>query len=278
MSGQINIFEGTDPNAPPTEETADTFTAGFVWQTPTFANMSGATVTLDYFDIEIEDYIDEFRAQEVLDGCHTFGDLEECAKIRRINGTTTTAGAGVELLTTNLDFIRTEGIDLGIDTDWDLGEMGELSVGVLATYLLTQETLSSTKPASEVIDCQGAFGNDCQPTPELRFNQRTTWRKGPFTASLLWRYFGEVDIQEGQRAATFDAFESIGDVHYFDLTGSYDVNDTVSLSVNVRNVTDEDPPIVGNQAGDTERNFGNTFPSAYNTLGRIYTFGLKATF
>ncbi|MEO1101027.1 MAG: TonB-dependent receptor [Pseudomonadota bacterium] len=278
VSGQINTFEGTDPNAQPDAEEAKTFTAGFTWQTPVFANMSSGTVTFDYFDIEIEDYIDEFRAQEVLDGCYVFGDLEECAKVNRIGGTTSTSGAGVELLTTNLDFIRTEGIDLGIDTNWDLGGNGELSVGILASYLLSQETLSSGKPASEIIDCVGTFGNDCQPTPELRFSQRTTWRGGPFTASLLWRYFGEVDIQETQRAATFDGFESIDAFNYFDLTGSYDVNDTVSLSLNVRNVLDEEPPIVGNQAGSTARNFGNTFPSAYNTLGRIYTFGLKATF
>ncbi len=276
VSGQINTFEGSDPNALPDAETADTFTAGFVWQTPTFANMSSGTITLDYFDIEIEDVIGEFTPQEVLNNCYVLGNLNECAKINRIGGTLSTAGSGVELFTTNLDFIRTEGIDLGVDTNWDLGDNGELSVGILASYLMTQESQSSG--STPVTDCLGFFGNDCQPTPELRFSQRTTWRGGPFTASLLWRYFGEVDIQETQRDATFDGFESIDAFNYFDLTGSYDVNDTVSLSLNVRNLLDEEPPIVGNQAGSTARNFGNTFPSAYNTLGRIYTFGLKATF
>ena len=276
VSGQINTFEGTDLTALPDAETADTLTIGGTWQAPTFGNMTNALVTLDYYDIEITDYIDEFSPQEVLNNCYVLDQAGECAKINRIGGTLATAGAGVELFTTNLDFIKAEGIDFSVDTDWDMAEFGELSVGVFATLQLTNETQSSA--STPITDCLGFFGNDCQPTPELRFNQRTTWRKGPYTASLLWRYFGEVDIQETQRDATFDDFESIDAQHRFDLSGSWDVNENVTLSANIRNLFDEEPPIVGNQAGSTARNFGNTFPSAYETLGRMWTVGVKAAF
>lgn len=276
VSGQINTFEGTDLTALPDAETADTLTIGGTWQAPTFGNMTNALVTLDYYDIEITDYIGEFSPQEVLNNCYVLDQASECAKINRIGGTTSTSGAGVALFTTNLDFIRAEGIDFSVDTDWDLAEFGELSVGVFATVQLTNESQSSS--STPVTDCLGFFGNDCQPTPELRFNQRTTWRKGPYTASLLWRYFGEVDVQETQRAATFDAFETIDATHRFDLSGAWEINENVTLSANVRNIFDEDPPIVGNQAGSTARNFGNTFPSAYETLGRMWTVGVKAAF
>jgi len=276
VSGQINTFEGTDQSSLPDAETADTFTVGVTWQAPTFGNMTKATVTADYYDIEITDYISEFSPQEVLNNCYVLANASECAKINRIGGTLATSGAGVTLFTTNLDFIRAEGVDLGLDTDWDLDELGELSVGIFATIQMTNESQSSG--ATPVTDCLGVFGNDCQPTPELRFNQRSTWRKGPYTASLLWRYMGEVDIQSTQDAATFDAFESIEAQHRFDLSGSYVVNDAVTVSANIRNLFDEEPPIVGNQAGSTARNFGNTFPSAYETLGRTWTLGLTATF
>lgn len=276
VSGQINTFEGTDPNNLPEPETADTFTVGMTWQAPTFGNMTNALITLDYYDIEIEDEIGEFNPQEVLDNCYVRNFAEDCAKINRIGGTTSTAGAGVEVLTTNLDFRRAEGIDFNVSTDWDLAEMGELSVGLFATLQLTNE--SQATEFTGVTDCLGKFGNDCQPTPELRFNQRTTWRKGPYTASLLWRYFGEVEVQESQRGATFDGFETIEAAHRFDLSGSYEINDNVTFSANIRNLFDEEPPIVGNQAGSTARNFGNTFPSAYETLGRLWTVGVKATF
>ncbi len=276
VSGQINTFEGTDPNNLPEPETADTFTIGMTWQAPTFGNMTNALVTLDYYDIEIEDEIGEFSPQEVLDNCYVRNFAEDCAKIFRIGGTTSTSGAGVQVLTTNLDFRRAEGLDFNVDTDWDLAEYGELSVGLFATLQLTNE--SQATEFTGITDCLGKFGNDCQPTPELRFNQRTTWRKGPYTASLLWRYFGEVEVQENQRAATFDGFEEIEAQHRFDLSGAWDINENVTLSANIRNIFDEDPPIVGNQAGATDKNFGNTFPSAYETLGRLWTVGVKAAF
>lgn len=276
VSGQINTFEGTDPDNLPEPETADTFTIGMTWQAPTFGNMTNALVTLDYYDIEITDEIGEFNPQEVLDNCYIRNFAEDCAKINRIGGTTSTSGAGVEVLTTNLDFRRAEGVDFNLDTDWDLAEYGELSVGLFATLQLTNE--SQATQFTGITDCLGKFGNDCQPTPELRFNQRTTWRKGPYTASLLWRYFGEVEVQESQEAATFDDFEEIEAQHRFDLSGSWDINENVTLSANIRNIFDEDPPIVGNQAGSTARNFGNTFPSAYETLGRLWTVGVKAAF
>lgn len=276
VSGQINAFSGTDPLSLPEPETADTMTVGMSWQTPVFANMTSGLLTLDYYDIDITDVIGEFTAQEVLNNCYTLGDATECAKINRIGSSLGTTGAGVNLFTTNLDYFRASGIDLGVQTDWDLEQYGELSVSLLATLQTKNESQSSS--STPVTDCLGVFGNDCQPTPELRFNQRTTWKQGPYTASLLWRYFGEVDVQETQRDATFDGFETISQQHRFDVSGSYDVTEALKLTVNIRNVFDEDPPIVGNQAGSTARNFGNTFPSAYETLGRLWTIGASATF
>ncbi|MEO0451889.1 MAG: TonB-dependent receptor [Pseudomonadota bacterium] len=276
VSGQINTFSGTDPQALPEPETADTITVGMSWQTPVFANMTSGLVTVDYYDIDITDVVGEFTAQEVLNNCYDQGDAAECAKINRIGSSLGTTGAGVDLFTTNLDYLRASGFDVSLQTDWDLEQYGELSVSLLATLQTKNESQSSK--ATPVTDCLGVFGNDCQPTPELRFNQRTTWKQGPYTASLLWRYFGEVEVQDTQRDATFDGFETISEQHRFDLSGTYDVTEVIKLTVNIRNIFDEDPPIVGNQAGATARNFGNTFPSAYETLGRLWTIGASATF
>ena len=91
-------------------------------------------------------------------------------------------------------------------------------------------------------------------------------------------YLGEVEIQDTQKAATFDGFEKIKAQDYFDLTGSYQINDMVGLTVGVRNLFEQDLPIVGNEAGSTDANSGNTFPSTYDVFGRTYTIGLKATF
>ena len=44
------------------------------------------------------------------------------------------------------------------------------------------------------------------------------------------------------------------------------------------NVTDDDPPVVGNEAASTSFNSGNTFPSTYDTLGPVYTVQLNIKF
>ena len=53
---------------------------------------------------------------------------------------------------------------------------------------------------------------------------------------------------------------------------------SVRLSANVNNMFEKDPPVVGNEAADTGSNSGNTFPSHYDTVGRVYVFGVTATF
>jgi hypothetical protein len=42
----------------------------------------------------------------------------------------------------------------------------------------------------------------------------------------------------------------------------------------VDNVFAKHAPVVGNQAADTSSNSGNTFPSQYDTLGRVYRMGV----
>ena len=46
----------------------------------------------------------------------------------------------------------------------------------------------------------------------------------------------------------------------------------------VDNVLEKEPPVVGNEAGSTAFNSGNTFPSSYSALGRIFRAGVKVTF
>ena len=66
ISGQVNVFTGTNPNALPEPETARTRTVGFVWETDMIAD-APLTVSVDYYNIEIEDYIDTPTGQESLD-------------------------------------------------------------------------------------------------------------------------------------------------------------------------------------------------------------------
>jgi iron complex outermembrane recepter protein len=50
------------------------------------------------------------------------------------------------------------------------------------------------------------------------------------------------------------------------------------LSFGAMNVTDKDPPMVGNEAASTDFNSGNTCPASYEVLGRLYTLQLNMLF
>ena len=275
ISGQVNTFDGSDPNALPNPETADTLTAGFVW-TPDFNWADNFTLSVDYYDIDIEDVIGEFSAQETLDQCYTAGVETACAKINRVFGDLTISGSGVERFTTNLDFERAEGVEIALNFGFDLADMGNLQFSTNINKYLTQESQSSS--LTPVLDCKGFFGTSCDPISELRWIQRTTWTFNEFSLSAQWRHIDSVDIEIPEASGVFPGFRQIDDYDYLDLYASYNFQDRFTFSLGIDNITDEDPPVVGNEAGDTAFNSGNTFPSNYDTLGRIYTLGVNLKF
>ncbi|MFT5312423.1 MAG: iron complex outermembrane receptor protein [Paraglaciecola sp.] len=273
ISGQINTFDGSDPDNAPGAEDAETFTAGFVYSADFLDDF---VVSVDYYDIQVDGYIGEFSPQEVLDGCYTGGDTVACSKIKRIGGDLTLSGSGVELFTTNLKSRQVEGVEINVDFSFDLGEMGELSFNANVNKYLTHEQQSSNESA--LIDCKGKFGTTCSPTSDLRWVQRTTWNWNDLTVSALWRHMSGVDIQSDQVDDTFDQFESIDSYDYIDLFASYHYGDHTRLTFGIDNIFEKDAPVLGGEVGETAYNSGNTFPSTYDNLGRMYKVGVKFTF
>lgn len=297
-AGQINVFNGTDLVRPPTTELADTQTLGVVL-TPDFLDpLRNPVLTVDYYHIDIQNFIGTFAPQEVLNACYFAGIQSECNKITRVGGTLTNNGSGVELLTTNLSYFKVAGIEVGANFGIDLealgggSDWGSLSFSWNGNWYLQNELQSAS--FNPVLDCLGRYGPNCQggggsgsgnPTPEFRFVQRTNYTVGDFTFGYLWRFIGSSEIEEGLKepslltgAGTFNAFETIPAYHYFDVNAEWRVIEGVTVRASVTNIFDRDPPIVGNEAGQTSANSGNTFPSMYDTLGQVYAIGVNFRF
>ncbi len=275
ISGQVSVISGSDPLNPPGAEDATTFTAGIVW-TPEFDTLQNFTISLDYYDIDIDDIIGTFSAQEILDACYELGDANECAKIKRVGGDLTVAGAGIEQFTTNLKNLRAEGIELGFNFSLPMDEMGELQFSGTVNKYLTQESQSSD--TARVIDCKGYYSTSCDPLSEVRWVQRTTWMKDDFTVSLQWRHIGGIDVEPVVADDYFADFKSIESYDYFDLYANYHISENIIASLGIDNLFEKEPPVVGNEAGDTSSNSGNTFPSNYDVLGRKFKLGFKFQF
>lgn len=285
-AGQINVQQGGNPNLGP--EVADTLTFGFVWEPEFVKNLS---LTLDYYDIEIEDAVSSKSSTDVLTACYsaaanpgrTFN--ADCALVGRnpnngsFNGTN---APGLLLALSNLGTIKTDGIDLGVNYRMGLEQYGALRFALNATKVLNSEFQATATSVNR--DCLGFYSVACNNqidgtaiVHEYKANFRTTWTLNAFDASLNWRYLHGLEEEPGGQVF-FPAFQQIDSYHYFDLSGAWRVTDSITLSASVDNLLDKEPPQVGNTIGGTAANSGNTFPQYYDTIGRFYTVGAAITF
>jgi outer membrane receptor protein involved in Fe transport len=278
ISGQINNFIGGNPNLEPEE--ADTYTLGFVF-TP---SNSPLTVTLDYYDISVDNAIVQLAEQDVVDGCYSIeqdASSRFCRLITRnaLGGLIGPTTVGVNVAVNNSALLEQKGIDLGIDYAFDLGANGVLDLNFNGNYLLDNKQQAADFTPEN--NCVGLVGNTCQdPDHEFRFVQTTRWSRGPMDVQLRWQYVDAVQndsiVLAGAPASNF-AVPRIGSEHYFDLTGRYQLTDNLQLRAGILNLLDKEPPIVGNDYGGTLQNSGNTYPATYDPLGRRFFFGIKAT-
>lgn len=95
---------------------------------------------------------------------------------------------------------------------------------------------------------------------------------------MQWRHSDGISAEPSERAGVFETFQTIGGYNYFDLFASYNYSDNIKLTFGIDNLFEKEPPVVGNEAGDTSSNSGNTFPSNYDVLGRKFKMGIKFQF
>jgi len=306
-AGQINFTGGGNPNIQP--ETADTFTVGAIFR-PTF--VPGLTVSIDYYDIKVNDAIARQTPADALTACFgsnpaTVGagaaSSAACTVIRRNPATGSLSGSpattpGLFLPLTNEGRLATDGIDLSVNYQQKFGEVG-LNLNFNGNW--TNHLRFRASPTAVNRDCVGYYSVNCGPTggqiqPKFSFQQRTTLSYGPLDVSLLWRYIHPVRYEAGlppifsgtitgvgpaansPMVGRVENFNHIEAYHYFDLTSRFEVNENLDLVFGVTNLFDREAPLTGSSIGATGANSGNTFPSTYDTLGRRFQASAKIRF
>jgi iron complex outermembrane receptor protein len=104
-----------------------------------------------------------------------------------------------------------------------------------------------------------------------RVGWKTPWEG--VDMSLAWRYFGKSEQIGVTNLAKID--RSFGAENYFDLFGSWTINEKATVRLGINNVLDNDPQI-NNLVGTTGN--GNTYPQTYDALGRYIFGGVKINF
>ncbi|MXP45135.1 TonB-dependent receptor domain-containing protein [Allopontixanthobacter sediminis] len=291
---QYNGLIGGNPNLLP--ETADTYTVGAVL-TPTF--VPGLALSVDYFNIKIEDAIQGIGADTIVAACTATADPEFCSLVNRdpSGSLWRSSGGFVTNLQQNIGGLSTSGVDVNASYRTQVGNAGRLSLSFVGTWLdeLVLDTGVTVPGQDQTYDCVGLYGNTCgTPTPEWRHTARVGFDlPSGMGASVRWRYFGNVTLDAledntnlGSTAASGPApggiarpgnagFDSIS---YFDLTFNWEVGDNFDFRLGANNVFDKAPPTTGSQSCPAGFCNGNVFAQVYDALGRYIYAGVTLDF
>ncbi len=281
ISGQINAFSGGNPDLK--EEEARSLTVGGVWQ-PSF--LEGLVIQIDWYKVKIEDAISNIDADNLLSFCYLAannptGDPGAFA-CQFVNRNTLTGGLvgnpnfGLIETEQNISNIKGEGVDFQLDYALDLGNAGNLDIGWLATKVIKVDDTPFVGASTN--HCKGIYGPICNsPNPTVKWVQRTTWYVGDFNMGYRWRYIRGTEFEDQGNCFTGGSnFCKINDTHYMDFVVGWtptgvEMLEGFTFQVGLENAFDEDPPIVGQEAGPTDQNSNNTFPGTYDSVGRALT-------
>ena len=263
-----------------TPESADTYTVGVVYQSPFKSEALGDFVlSVDYYDIFIDDVIGVTTGGRVLDKCFNKDgsnpalspDDFNCQVLTRNPAT----GRLINVLepTVNLAAIKTTGVDFQFEWGRDMGPSdARISVSLIISHLLEYEVQATEGAGFD--DFKGTVSTATRgrigSLPEWKANTRFLYERGPWSAGLRWKF---IDSMRSLSTVTNPNSTTPGtdSSHIFDVFGNWRLNDMLLLNAGVNNVADTDPPVVDGIPGRTE-------PSTYEILGRTFYVGARVNF
>ena len=250
LGNTILTDAGGNPDLQP--ESATSMTFGLV-----LLPLDGLSITLDYFDIEIENAIRSTSGSTKLALCYNSVNLthEFCAPKHftrnDLNGdvnflSSQNANTGREIM---------KGVDFGLVYTFDTGRFNH-NMDIQTTYLDTYETTAFDGDTPFVFVGHIGGGNGGYPE----------WR-GLFTwTTSVEKWIGTYSVQMIGKGKDFFVDEGIGSKmsaqYYHNVQFSYNVSDAFRLSAGIDNLFQNDPPYV---YGWTD---GNTDTMTYDLLGR----------
>lgn len=256
------ILSGGNPDLK--EETADTFTIGAVI-TP--SALPGFSLTVDYWDIKIQDAVNAFPAQAILNGCVDGDNITNplCASVTRGSGSNIQS---VSSQLINVASFEASGIDIEARYQHDLGSSGTLNLNLSATYLDKLNFFAQERQSDPDREA-GELGD-----PKWTANFRATYRNDKLTVSLYERMIGNQVFDLGEPDEIRDP-NSTGTQFYTDIQARYLITDDVEVYAGVNNVFDKAPPLLA-RVPET-RAFGDD-AIIYDQLGRYLYAGVSVGF
>ena len=185
--------------------------------------------------------------------------------------------AGVERIVINYingEEIKTSGIDVAVSYDFEDVGPGTLTLGFQGSHLLEYERDDLLDITGAITLAQGGdlagqlnynLGSAFTSKPQLKYNASLKYRTASHFISALARYVD--DYEDTGAPASHPHLSTIDDHLTWDAHYNFTGIPSLTLSVSVINLTDEDPPAA---RGDL-----NYDPFTHNAFGRMVKFGAK---
>ena len=260
----VSIFSTTkgNPNLAPEESTTQSI--GFVY-TPSW--LDGLTLSVDYYDIRIEDAISQYNTNVTIEQCR-LGNQIFCNNLV-FNGPNG-ALSEVFVIPVNADEEETSGIDVSLDYRAFVGP-GALNIALLGNYMFEHKIESLGVP----YEFTGAIGQDSryQGAPQLNATASATYVLGNWSGTAQVRVVGDAELVHEWTALDVDD-NKVPSRYYLDLRSSYKFDNGLQIYAALDNVLDKAPPVVAFYEGGS--GFETPYTDTYHDgFGRVWRFGLR---
>lgn len=258
------------------EEEAHTKNIGITFRPELQDRFGELFVSVDWFDIDVHNFIRDRSLQFVLNECYSSVNLSSfyCGNNPAndepffTRDPLTHEVIDVNLSLQNSGTFRAGGIDTELVYSqnlrhWGLGEnAGKIRFRLLHSYNLKSELTSGLVPDTEVY--RGSISR-----PTNKFLATVTYERGPLMLDWSVRFRGS-GIVNSFVSENVDG-NSAPAVSYHNLAFKYDLNKRWLVRGGIENLFDKQPPFLAYAAH-------NTFPEYYDIVGRSFYVGAEVKF
>jgi outer membrane receptor protein involved in Fe transport len=283
--GTAQVFALTGGNPDLQEETADTYSAGAVLQSPFSGMFDNMSLSVDFYKIRIKDAVGPLSISQAFQFCFNSGgnnptydpNNRYCSLITRNAASGVPINPSQPLL--NLGTFNVQGID--IQFDWRFGldrlglgpDSGSLSLNTAVSYL--DKFSIQALPGAPTYDYAGSTGVGVETTaglahPRWKSITSLTYSLGQASIGFRWRFIDKM-INSAKVVNPTSTTRGVEAYHVFDLNARFEASETAEFRLGVTNLLNKAPP----QVGDIE---GNYDAQNYDVIGRYFFLGVNKKF
>ncbi|SFD66354.1 TonB-dependent receptor [Pseudoalteromonas denitrificans] len=246
----IKTGVGGNPEVGP--ETANTFTLGAVIQLPIADDLS---LTVDYFDIKIDDAINSVAGSNMLRLCYSdpIAYAGYCQSFSR--DTITHQVTALEKRPMNAANEHVNGIDFNIAYKSEINNY-QLNINWDTTHLLKHENTAFAGAETEVL--LGKITADRGSFTKWKSNLNAKIHINALQLGYSLRFIGKADDENGGGPIG----QTVPSISYHDIQANYHATETLNLSMGIDNLFNKQAPYL------TSWNDANTDVFTYDTVGR----------